>query len=172
MRFSLFALFVAVTAVAAGCSFLQAPFEIAAKFFVTGCLFTLLGSILGIVHTRAQKRAFWIGFVVFGWGYFLAWWGALGGVPDQLVTSLTLGYLSNKQVGTTSSQTGYMLIGHSGCNLLIAWLGGMLSCYLSSVNNPHSTAAPTDLANDDVAQDHHVVSVLPHGWDEHSSRAS
>jgi hypothetical protein len=135
-------------------------------------LFILLGSILGVIHTRAQKRAFWIGFVVFGWGYFLAWWGALGGVPDQLVTSLTLGYLSNRQVAAVSSQTPFMLIGHSVCNLIIAWLGGMLSCYVSSANNPGSSIAPTDLADEALAQGHKAVSVLPYGWDEHSSRAS
>lgn len=75
MRFSIRTLLGIIAIAAAGFSALLTSYEVWAKYFVSACLLVLLGSFVGIIYCRGQRRAFWIGFAIFGWGYFLAYWG-------------------------------------------------------------------------------------------------
>jgi hypothetical protein len=63
--------------------------------FYSLTLGTLLIAVLGVVYSRAQQRAFWVGFSVCGWAYFLAIWGPepISTIGENLVTTDILSIL-------------------------------------------------------------------------------
>jgi hypothetical protein len=61
-------------------------------FTVTAGL--LLGSVLLAVHRTGRRRAFWVGFGLFGWAYLLA--GLKPPVGSRLLTTKALVYLDSK----------------------------------------------------------------------------
>ena len=50
-------------------------------------------AVLAVVYRRGERRAFWLGFALFGWGYMAltagAWWDR-GADRPTLITSLIL----------------------------------------------------------------------------------
>lgn len=94
MRISVKGVLLAVAAVAVSCAALINANDVwaAVVYGVTlGCLFV---AIVGAIFRRGHRRAFWAGFAVFGWGYFLLMGATLenplGGRAGGLPTSLLL----------------------------------------------------------------------------------
>jgi hypothetical protein len=42
---------------------------------LTGALVVLGAAILGVIYGRGPRRAFWLGFAIFGWGYLILGFG-------------------------------------------------------------------------------------------------
>jgi hypothetical protein len=71
-RFSLLALFGFVAFVAAGCAALARPSELLEIIVSAAMLACLLFAVLAsIIDQWSPRRAFWIGFAIAGWGFFL-----------------------------------------------------------------------------------------------------
>ncbi len=66
-----------------------------AAAWLSGCLLMLGVSLLGIVNRDADRRAFWIGFALFGWAYMIALYGPFldRRVGHRLATTKVLAYL-------------------------------------------------------------------------------
>jgi hypothetical protein len=66
-----------------------------AAAWLSGCLLVLGVSLLGIVNREAGRRAFWIGFALFGWAYMIMHYGPVldRHVGHRLVTTKVLAYL-------------------------------------------------------------------------------
>ena len=141
MRYSIRTLLGIVAVAAAVFAVLLTSIHVMASCVVIACLSVLLGSTLGITYTREKRRAFWIGFAVFGWGYILA----KSSFHQTLATSIALDYLS--RVGPVAVRIGgfnparqaVIEAGHCLWSLLFAALGGMFNRYLWSL---HEQAAP------------------------------
>lgn len=65
-----------------------------AAAWLSGCLVGLGVALLGIVYRDGPRRAFWIGFAVFGWGYMIAVYGPVldRHIGVRLVTTKALAY--------------------------------------------------------------------------------
>src|SRR3954468_630295 len=70
-RFSIAAMMVAVIILALGLAALQAGTSFWLKAVYTATLVVLLLAIIGARYRPRGEAAFWFGFAVFGWGYFL-----------------------------------------------------------------------------------------------------
>ena len=66
-----------------------------AAAWLSGCLLMLGVSLLGIVNRDADRRAFWIGFALFGWAYVILLYGPVldRHVGHRLATTKVLAYL-------------------------------------------------------------------------------
>jgi hypothetical protein len=64
----------------------------------------LLGSLLLAIHRKAEKRAFWVGFALLGWGYVGL--TAVPSIEPRLLTSKALIYLDSKVPGRPLVITG------------------------------------------------------------------
>jgi hypothetical protein len=64
----------------------------------------LMVSALLVVHRRAERRAFWVGFALFGWGYLGLI--ALPSIEPRLLTTKALAYLDSKVPGRPVVITG------------------------------------------------------------------
>jgi hypothetical protein len=159
-------------------------------------LLILLTAILLVVHRTDHRRAYWLGFALFGWAYFLA--SLIPPIGSRLPTTMGLAFIDSKIPGrettistvwaytstagttpvqavafspqgntvATSSQLGirvwdvttgkllagpngstenFIHIGHSLLALLLAFLGGHLSCYLYGRGRAGSVLSPRDL---------------------------
>jgi hypothetical protein len=81
-----------IVVVAFGMAGLRSPTPLWAGAFYTLTLAGLGLAIPGIVYRRGSRRAFWVGFAAFGWGYWLAslspWVGEA--IAPHLVTSTVI----------------------------------------------------------------------------------
>jgi hypothetical protein len=85
----------------------------------------LFASILGSIFERAKRRAFWLGFALFGWGFFglpyLPWWGS----PPTLVGSCFI-----SQLGRPGLSPQVLHFFFQNCdsveNLVLASVGGFV----------------------------------------------
>ena len=70
-RISLAQLLVVMIPIAIGMAAIASPsaFWEGTVFVLT--LFLLFAAILGVIHRKGEDRAFWLGFSLFGWGFFL-----------------------------------------------------------------------------------------------------
>jgi hypothetical protein len=96
-RFTIASLLVAVLFVAVGFAALRESNDLWDSGIFTLTLTALLVSILLAVHRKEARRAFWLGFALFGWGYL-----ALSLVPSiesRLMTTKGLTYLDSKVPG-------------------------------------------------------------------------
>jgi hypothetical protein len=101
IRFTIASLLATVLIVAVGIAALRESDELWDSGVFTVTLAVLLVSILLAVHRTDTRRAFWIGFAVFGSGYL-----ALSLVPSiesRLITTKALAYLDSKVPGRTQS---------------------------------------------------------------------
>jgi hypothetical protein len=114
-------------------------------------------SILLGVHRLGSRRAFWLGFALFGWIYL--GFSLVQSVESRLITTRGLAYLDSKVprskyvsppeydndgsmdlfvknkfvnslVGSSGTTEYFVRIGHSLLALIAAFLGGLLSRYL------------------------------------------
>src|SRR4051812_16850665 len=70
-RFSIAGLMVVVLICGVGVAALVNASEMWAGVMTCATLLLLQVAILGAAFRREKKRAFWVGFAVFGWGYLL-----------------------------------------------------------------------------------------------------
>jgi WD40 repeat protein len=100
-RFNIASLLVVVVLVAVGFAALRESNETWDSGLFTLTLSVLLASTLLAIHRNDGRRAFWIGFALFGSGYL-----ALSLVPSiesRLATTKALAYLDSKVPGRTQS---------------------------------------------------------------------
>ena len=108
VRFSL-ATLMSVVAVAA---FIVAALRFASAFWASAAftlsVAVLLFSLLAVVFRRDASRAFWVGYLLFGWAYlaivFGPWFSS--NVRDHLLTSKILGYTHNKIASLHANEGG------------------------------------------------------------------
>jgi hypothetical protein len=99
------------------------PLTSGVLYAVQTCL--LFASILRIILERAKRRAFWLGFALFGWGFFglpyLPWWGN----PYLLVGSCFI-----SELGRPGLSPQVLPFFFQSCdsveNLVLAWVGGLV----------------------------------------------
>jgi hypothetical protein len=135
-------------------------------------LAVLLISILLAIHRTEKRRAFWLGFALFGWIYLVLI--LMPSIESRLITTKALAYLDSKMpgrsmvyainssgkltlngrpitsitsnggsTGTASGTTeNFVRIGHSLIALIAAILGGLLSRYLHARNLERRSEPP------------------------------
>src|SRR6516165_9477047 len=97
IRFSIASLLVVVLVLGVGVAALRESNETWGSGLFTLTLTVLLTSILLAIHRTESRRAFWMGFALFGWTYL-----ALSLVPSiesRLATTKALAYLDSKVPG-------------------------------------------------------------------------
>jgi hypothetical protein len=97
LRFNIAGLLLVIFVLGIGFAALRVSDDLWESSIFTLTLGMLLVSILLGVHRSGSKRAFWIGFALFGWGYL-----ALAQVPSiesRLLTTKGLAYLDSKVPG-------------------------------------------------------------------------
>src|SRR5215472_6201067 len=97
IRFTIASLLVVVLVVAVGFAALREASDLWDSGAFTLTLVVLLVSILLAVHRTESRRAFWLGFALFGWAYL-----GLSLVPSiepRLLTTKALAYLDSKVPG-------------------------------------------------------------------------
>jgi len=84
------------------------PSEAAAAAVVLATQATLALAILAVVYRAGERRAFWLGFALFGWAYMaLTWESWLGRGEDrpEMLTSIALDHLASGLHHTGDPQT-------------------------------------------------------------------
>ena len=97
IRFTIASLLVVVLFVALGFAALRESNEIWDSGLFTLTLAALLVSILLAVHRIESRRAFWIGFTLFGWIYL--GFSLVPSIEYRLLTTKGLAYLDSKVPG-------------------------------------------------------------------------
>jgi hypothetical protein len=94
LRFSIASLLGLVLLLAVSLAALRAADELWDSAVFTGTVAILLIAVLLVVHRTDRRRAFWLGFAVFGWVAFVA--SMAPAVESRLVTTKLLAYLGSK----------------------------------------------------------------------------
>jgi hypothetical protein len=94
-RFNLLTLFGFVAAVAVACAALARPSQLWLVVVSATSLASLFYAVLAATYGRNARRAFWVGFAVFGWGYIALEWASTAGLPFRLPISLVTGQLES-----------------------------------------------------------------------------
>jgi WD40 repeat protein len=100
-RFNIASLLVVVLLVAVGFAALRESNETWDSGLFTLTLSVLLASTLLAIHRNDARRAFWIGFAVFGGGYLVL--SLVPSIESRLATSKALAYLDSKVPGRTQT---------------------------------------------------------------------
>ena len=110
-RFTIASLLIIVLLVAFGFAALRESNDLWESGVFTLTLGVLLISILLAIHRTESRRAFWIGFAVFGWSYLGL--TLVPSIESRLMTTKALAYLDSKVPGRTqvSSLSGSPGIG-------------------------------------------------------------
>ena len=97
-RFTIAGLMGLVVASAVGVAAVRFASELWAGVLLLGTLTLLGAAILGILHRRGARRAWWQGFALFGWGYLFAAFGpwAADAIAPHLPTTAALDALYAK----------------------------------------------------------------------------
>jgi hypothetical protein len=97
-RFTIAGLMGLVVASAVGVAAVRFASETWAGVLLLGTLILLGAAVLGVVHRRGARRAWWQGFALFGWGYLFAAFGpwAADAVAPHLPTTAALDALYTK----------------------------------------------------------------------------
>src|SRR5262245_13920167 len=99
IRFTIGRLLVLVVGLAVALAALREATEIWDSGVFTATLGLLTASVLRAVHRSDRKRAFWLGFALFGWSYQIA--SLLPPIGPRLLTTKALVYLDSKVPRTT-----------------------------------------------------------------------
>src|SRR5690348_358666 len=97
IRFTIASLLVVVLLVAVGFAALREASDPWDSGVFTLALAILLVSILLAVHRTESRRAFWLGFALFGWGYLAL--SLIPSIESRLLTTKALAYLDSKVPG-------------------------------------------------------------------------
>ena len=141
-RFSLFGLVWVVVVAAFGFAALRHPSEVWETATLSAVLCALFVAIIGMVGSRRDSRAFWIGFALFGWAYLWLAFGEFRRYSQRLLTDHVLSFfwreLEQSGVFRVPSGTSYVhrpnqdqfiQIGHLILVSLFALCGGVLCRY-------------------------------------------
>jgi hypothetical protein len=96
-RFSIASLLALVLFLAIAFAALRAANELWDSAVFTGTLAILLAAVLLAVHRTQRRRAFWLGFAVFGWVALFA--SLVPAVESRLPTTKLLAYLDSEVLG-------------------------------------------------------------------------
>ena len=154
IRFNIASLRVTILIVGFGFAALRESSDVWNRGLFAMTLAALLISILLAIHRAEKRRAFWLGFALFGWGYLGL--SVVPSIESRLITTNALAYLDSKvpgrfnvtnafewslgvitgkligtltgdQVkGWSGTTENFIGIGHSLFALLAGWLGGQL----------------------------------------------
>jgi hypothetical protein len=94
IRFNIASLLIAVLFVAVGFAALRESTDLWDGGLFTLTLVVLFYSILLAIHRSDARRAFWIGFALFGGGYLVP--SLIPSIETRLVTTKALAYLDSK----------------------------------------------------------------------------
>ena len=100
-RFNIASLLVVVLVLGFGFAALRESNELWDSGLFTLTLGVLLVSILLAIHRTESRRAFWLGFALFGWGYLGL--SLVPSIESRLITTKALTYLDSKVPGRTQS---------------------------------------------------------------------
>jgi hypothetical protein len=146
-RFTIAGLLTVVVFVAVGFAALREATDFWDSATFTLTVAALLVSILLAVHRARTKRAFWLGFAVFGSAYLVL--TLLPSTEPRLLTTRAMDYLG---VGSQQLFVGINVrIWHSLFTVILAWLGGHLSRFIharSGWANPESTGSQAPTSQD------------------------
>jgi hypothetical protein len=101
IRFSIASLLVVVLILGVGFAALRESNDPWESGVFTLTLVALLVSILLVIHRTESRRAFWMGFALFGWGYLVL--SLVPSIESRLMTSKALAYLNSKVPGRTAA---------------------------------------------------------------------
>ncbi len=176
-RFSLRSLLLMVALIAAACATLRYPSGWLASVWSLAILLILLFAVLASLLCSGPLRPFWIGFAVFGWGYF---WLSLfpstlfPDVARQLVTTkaLVMAYWAAQPDGFTTGQlmdnplnvnTVNTIWTNSGNPSLTLSPSGQLFTNITALNISGMTG-PRPLSLEEYVRGGHALCALLIGW--------
>ena len=154
-RASILGLIAAVVASAVAFAALRTGSEYWLSAFYTLTVVMLLFAVIAARYRRGPARAFWFGFAVFGWGFFLlgsnAWMTHLGGIIEQgsgggqlnrnLLTTRVIQAVVTRIRKPTNNVLAINLITAQtigivqlGLTLILASLGGLLAAWMKGRN--------------------------------------
>jgi WD40 repeat protein len=132
IRFNIASLLGVVVFVAVEVAALRESSDLWDTGVLTLTLSALLISIVLAVHRKASKRAFWIGFAMFGWTYLGV--ALVPSIESSLITTKALAYVRytvfDRSLKITTAR-------HSGDRRLVSWMS------LESTSEPVQTIAFT-----------------------------
>jgi hypothetical protein len=108
LRISLAGMMILLLALGLALASFRFPSEAVAAAVVLMTQATLALAILAIVYRAGERRAFWLGFALFGWGYMaLTWESWLGRGEDrpEMLTSIALDHMGSGLHHTGAPQT-------------------------------------------------------------------
>ena len=95
-RISIAGMMILLVVLALALSSLRFPSEGAAAAVLLVTQVVMAVAVLAVVYRTKERRAFWLGFALFGWGYMAltweSWWG-YGADRPEMLTSMTLDQL-------------------------------------------------------------------------------
>jgi hypothetical protein len=103
-RFHIGSLLILVLLLGVGFAALREANDLWDGIVLSSAIGVLLVSVLLVVHRRAERRAFWLGFALFGWAYLGLI--AIPAIEPRLLTTRALAYLDSKVPGRPSVFTG------------------------------------------------------------------
>jgi hypothetical protein len=103
-RFHIGSLLILVVLLGVGFAALREASDLWDGIVLSSAVGILLVSVLLVVHRRAERRAFWAGFALFGWGYLGLI--ALPSIEPRLLTTKALAYLDSQVPGRPTVITG------------------------------------------------------------------
>lgn len=109
IRFNIASLLVVVLFVAFGFAALRESSDLWESGLFTLTLTVLLVSILLAIHRAESRRAFWIGFALFGWIYLGL--SLVPSIESRLITTKALAYLDSKVPGRAQSFVTFSFTG-------------------------------------------------------------
>jgi hypothetical protein len=115
-RFNLLSLFAFVAAVAVACAALARPSQFWLAVISSLTVASLFYAILAVIYGRAGRRAFWVGFAVFAWGYVALEWGAEAGMPFRLPTGQVTDQLQSAMHGEPAPNNAAWLAYYTAAN--------------------------------------------------------
>lgn len=169
MRFSIKWMLIGIAGVALACAALVSASDLWAAIVYAATLVCLFVAIVGTAFRRGRHRAFWTGFAVFGWGYFLLMGATLenplGGRASALPTHPLLMKLHDAVAKETSvsitrraravyeneyvrmtnrrpRQREFAKVGHLVLLLLFASAGGLVGQYFFASSETEGSKNP------------------------------
>lgn len=148
MKFSLLTLLGLVAVAAVGCAALAHPVRGSTVAVFTTTIVLLSSAVISATYCRAAVRAFWFGFAIMGWIYWLLVWVHLEEVSSRdtslLATSWVLDILDDTKLGViphdplidpvfdprVDAWLRFRQTGHCLWALLFALAGGVLARWL------------------------------------------
>jgi WD40 repeat protein len=115
IRFHLGTLVIVILLLGVGFAALRESSDIWESGIFTLTIGVLLTSILLAVHSSESRRAFWIGFALFGWVYLALTF--MSSIESRLITTKGLAYLDSKVPGRSMGMFDVQ-ISHPGSGLL------------------------------------------------------